>query len=462
MISKWRWLFDQITHLLWLRASLFAVIGVVTALIGVTAESYVPMSVPDLIGADAVGTVLNVLASSMLAVTTFSLGVMLSAYSAATNNVTPRATKLLMQDTTTQNVLSTFIGSFLFSLVGIVTLTIDGYGQRGRLVLFVVTVGVILVVITALLRWIDHLSRLGRVGETTQRVEDVATEAILRRNEQPCLGGRRLDDSVTIPSGAVVLTAASTGYVQHIDSAAIETLAEEHDTRVYLMVLPGAYVVAGNEIARVCLPTDLEDAAAEGDGSGSEGKNDEKEDGDSQDDKKTKRDQTLDELREGVRGALSVGAERTYDQDPRFGIVVLAEIASRALSEAINDSGTAIDVISRLVRVMSIWTKEPENTEEDGETPEVKCPHLYVRPLHYQDLFEDGFAIIARDGADRIEIQLRLQKALSNLSQIGPKEFRDAARLQARLCLEQAEFGLRFEREKERVRQAASFEVPMP
>ena len=453
MISKWRWLFDQITHLLWLRASLFAVIGVVTALIGVTAESYVPMSVPDLIGADAVGTVLNVLASSMLAVTTFSLGVMLSAYSAATNNVTPRATKLLMQDTTTQNVLSTFIGSFLFSLVGIVTLTIEGYGQRGRLVLFVVTVGVILVVITALLRWIDHLSRLGRVGETTQRVEDVATEAILRRNEQPCLGGRRLDDTVTIPAEATVVTADKTGYVQHIDSAAIETLAEQNNAQVYLMVLPGAYVVEGSEIARVCASPQSDDEPADGEKSKAKAED--------EDDARSP-EEIKEELTNGLRAALSVGAERTYDQDPRFGIVVLAEIASRALSAAINDSGTAIDVISRLVRVMAIWTKAPEKADEDGEVPEVKCPHLYVRPLLYQDLFEDGFAIIARDGADRLEIQLRLQKALGNLAKIGPQEFRDAAHLQARLSLEQAEFGLRFEREKERVRQAAAFDVALP
>ena len=58
----------------------------------------------------------------MLAVTTFSLNVMTSAYGSAANNVTPRATRLLREDPVTQNVLSTFIGSFLFSIVGIVVL----------------------------------------------------------------------------------------------------------------------------------------------------------------------------------------------------------------------------------------------------------------------------------------------------------------------------------------------------
>ncbi|MCI1114058.1 DUF2254 domain-containing protein, partial [Stenotrophomonas maltophilia] len=64
-----------------------------------------------------------------------------------------------------------------------------------------------------------------------------------------------------------------------------------------------------------------------------------------------------------IRDAFSIGDERSYDQDPRFGLAVMAEIASRALSPAVNDSGTAIDVIGRLVRVLACWAervREPE------------------------------------------------------------------------------------------------------
>ena len=99
----------------------------------------------------------------MLAVTTFSLSTMVSAYSAATSNVTPRATKLLMEDSTTQNVLATFVGSFLFSLVGIIALSTGAYGDGGRVVLFASRSCVIGLIVVTLLRWIDHLSRLGRV-----------------------------------------------------------------------------------------------------------------------------------------------------------------------------------------------------------------------------------------------------------------------------------------------------------
>jgi uncharacterized membrane protein len=418
MISKWQWLLNQISHVLWLRASLFAVVGVFTALIGVAADNFLPPDMPELVGADSVGTVLNVLASSMLAVTTFSLGATVSAYSSVTNNVTPRATKLLMQDSATQTVLSTFIGSFLFSLVGIITLTIDGYGQRGRLVLFVVTVGIIVIVVMALLHWIDHLSRLGRVQETSSRVEDVATDAIKRRAAEPNLGGRPLPPDLPLDIDGLVVPATKTGYLQFVDTATIERAMGEGDDMAVVHVVPGAYVVAGDALAT--LSRNEEDA------------------------------EKAEALVSAVRNAFSVGNERTFEQDPRFGLLVLAEVASRALSAAINDSGTAIDVISRLQRVLVRWVDERAASEE-----EVACPHVFVPSLSEADMFEDAFMTIARDGADKVEVQLRLQKTLADLSHRGEPAFRAAAERQRRLALEEAERSLRFDREKERVRDVA-------
>jgi uncharacterized membrane protein len=94
-----------------------------------------------------------------------------------------------MEDSTTQNVLATFVGSFLFSLVGIVALTTGAYGEQGRVVLFVVTIGVIVLIVVTLLRWIDHLSRLGRVTETTRPVEEATLDAVKAWRKSPNFGG---------------------------------------------------------------------------------------------------------------------------------------------------------------------------------------------------------------------------------------------------------------------------------
>ena len=133
--------------------ALFSLLAIATALVAIVAEPYIPRDVPTKIGADAVDNILGIIASSMLAVTTFSLSTMVSAYSAATSNVTPRATRLVMEDSTTQNVLATFVGSFLYSLVAIIALSTGAYGETGRVVLFIVTIVVIALIVVTLLRW---------------------------------------------------------------------------------------------------------------------------------------------------------------------------------------------------------------------------------------------------------------------------------------------------------------------
>ena len=407
MLTKWRWTLLQLSRRLWVRASLIGAMGIVTAVLAAFGERFIPWQVTAKIGADAVDDILTIIASSMLAVTTFSLSVMTSAYSAATNSVTPRATKLLMQDQVTQNVLATFIGSFLFALVGIILLKTGVYGDSGRAVLFVATIGVVLLVVVALLGWIDHLSRLGRVGETINGIEKVTLQALRDRQAAPFLGGHSFDLDKGPPTGAATILTDKTGYVQHVD------------VEIYLAVLPGSFVHPNKPLLWVASDGDLND-----------------------------------ELADDLRGCFSIGTERSFDQDPRFGFVVLAEVASRALSQAINDSGTAIDVIGRMTRLLLCWS---EGSSKD-DPPEILYPRLHVPPITTADVFDDAFNIIARDGAGLIEVQLRLQKALAALSEAGDDAFRATARQQAQLALARAVATLP-EQDIARLREVASLRI---
>ncbi|KGT35882.1 hypothetical protein HC02_00590, partial [Vibrio parahaemolyticus] len=137
--SKWQWLLKQMTRKLWVRTSLFALLAVVTALISIVLNKFITLPPTINVSNELLNNILNILATSMLAVTTFSLNIMVSAYSAASAGVTPRATKLLMEDSTTQNALATFLGSFLFSLVGIIALGIGAYHEQAQIYLFIVT-----------------------------------------------------------------------------------------------------------------------------------------------------------------------------------------------------------------------------------------------------------------------------------------------------------------------------------
>ena len=92
---------------------------------------YIPGNITHKIGADSVGTILHIIASSMLAVTTFSLSTVVAAYSAAVPARRRARHSCCSKIRRAQNALSTFIGSFLYSLVGIIALQIGVYGDAG-------------------------------------------------------------------------------------------------------------------------------------------------------------------------------------------------------------------------------------------------------------------------------------------------------------------------------------------
>jgi uncharacterized membrane protein len=413
MFSKWQWLLTQLSRTLWLRASLFALLAVATALIAIPVEHFIKTPFPYSIGGESVGDILHILASSMLAVTTFSLSVMVSAYSAASSGATPRATRLLRQDATTQNVLATFIGSFLFSLVGIIALSTDVYGDNGRLILFAVTIGVVVVIIVTILHWIEHLSLLGRLGETTDRVENTTARAIQQRIDYPCLGARRLDWDHLPDYLDQALYPQKTGYVQHIDIGTLNRCAEEHEAEITVLTEPGQFVHPAEAIA--CFSGRMNDA-----------------------------------ITTTIQSAFTIGNERSFDQDPRFGLSVMAEIASRALSPAVNDPGTAIDILSRAVRVLLPWREHISIRDDDDK---IAYPHVRVGELKLCDMFDDIFLPIGRDGASLVEIQLRLQKSLLALKQLSPVCFGDEVLRHAEMAAERARHVLTLEADRLRVEQ---------
>jgi uncharacterized membrane protein len=398
-MTRWQWVLAQLSRRLWLRSALFSLLGALTALVAIVLRPFIPPRLAGVIGADAVDNILGIMASSMLAVTTFSLGAMVSAYAAAASGVTPRATELLLQDTKAQNALSTFIGAFLFSIVGLVALSTGVYGDAGRVVLFAATIAVICLVVVTLLRWIEYLSRLGRLGETARRIEEATSRALIGRRENPHMGG--LAPGEPMEPEALPIAAAQTGYLQYIDIGALDDLAAEIEGHIAVSVLPGAFVAEGGVVARC--------------------------------------DPPLDEAQlERARSAFIVEDMRSFDHDPRFGLSVLAEIASRALSPAVNDPGTAIDVIGRAVRVLSLWAAP-------GEPMEPRYRNVSLPALGEDDLLADVFGPIARDGASIVQVGIRLQKGLALLAQAGDGRLGKAALAQAELAAARALATLDFE-----------------
>lgn len=399
LFSQPAWLvrLRKLSRRLWVRASLFCLLAIGTALFAILLGPYVPDDLAISIGGEAVDNLLSILASSMLAVTTFSLSTMVAAYASASQAASPRASTLLIEDRYAQTALSTFIGAFLFSVVGVIALSSEFYGAQGRVVMFVVTILVLATVVVTLIRWIDSLSRLGRVRETIERVEEAARAALIDRAEAPHFGAASYRAP---PDAAIALVPSRVGYVQSMNVAALAEAAQQHGLEIYIEAEPGTFVDRNRALARVAGALD-------------------------------------EDIVHKLRGAFVIDDSRSFDSDMRFGMVVLSEIGQRALSAAVNDPGTAIDVIGVQVRLLTLWQER-----RAGAAPEIMCERVYARAPDAREVLEDAFARLARDGAAFVEIGIWLQKAFAALAALGDEDLAAAARHQSSSQIERARAAL--------------------
>ncbi|MEO5831352.1 MAG: DUF2254 domain-containing protein [Rhodanobacter sp.] len=418
MNAKWRLLIVRIGRRLWFRSALYGSFGIASALIGAFAKSLIPSSVAAQIGVSAVGNILGILASSMLAVTTFSLSTMVAAYAAASSNATPRASTLLIEDSGSQSALASFIGAFLFSIVGLIALSTGLYGDSGRLILFAATIVMIIMIVVTLLRWIDQISRLGRVSETIDRVERATREAMKALVKARHLHAAPWSEP---PANAAGISGPHIGYITYIDVGRLHRLAEQADVEVWAEVAAGRFVTPDQQLARLSHAVD-------------------------------------DVLAERFADAFVVEDLRNFDQDPRFGVVVLTEIAQRALSPAINDPGTAIDIIGTVTRLLCGWAEGVRAAPEE----ELRYSRVHVRALDENDCFEDIYAPLARDAAGMLEVAIRLQKSLEALGLLGYPPYREPAAMHAARALRFSAHALLLESDQQRLIEIAAWRNGSP
>jgi uncharacterized membrane protein len=143
--------------------------------------------------------------------------------------------------------------------------------------------------------------------------------------------------------------------------------------------------------------------------------------------------------------AFMIGSHRHFDDDPRFGLVVLAEIGGRALSKGINDPGTGIGVLGSLQRLFVQWANPVEPDE-------IECDRIEAPALSLEEMFDDVLPAIARDGAGTLEVAERLQRVLGELGACGDPQMRILARRHADLALARSVQALTFGPDLERLR----------
>ncbi|MDG4867263.1 DUF2254 domain-containing protein [Guyparkeria sp. 1SP6A2] len=350
-------------------------------------------------GPEGASAVLSIIAGSMTTIAGVVFSMTLVALSLASSQLGPRLLRHFMRDTATQTVLGTFVATFLYCVLVVLTI------RRGEGEAFVphlsVTLGVLLAVVSlgVLIYFIHHVAVSIQANQVVARVGRELMHVL--ESLFPEYIGKGAGKSQESPSpvflrrfdlDAETICASGDGYLQFIDADALMALAVREDLVVRLECSPGHYMVAGRPLLRVWPAAERGDAFA----------------------------------RE-VNAAFALGNQRTSGQDIEFALYELVEIAVRALSPGINDPFTAIACVDRLGSALCrLATREmpsPYRHDSEGQL------RVIAPTPDFPAMLDTSFDQIRQYGRSDVAVSIRLMETLALITAFAHRQDDRAALL---------------------------------
>lgn len=289
---------------------------------------------------DVARVLLATVAAAIITVVGIVFSITIVALTLASTQFGPRMLRNFVRDPGTQIALGTFVASFCYAMIALVSVGGGPHGDFVPHLSITVTLLFTLLDVAVLIFFFNHIASMIQLPVVIAKIAatlDAEIEGFERGSDFGVGAARGRSHKELLAqlaeSGAPIRTPRS-GYLQVIRHDALVKIAAKADAVVQLPYRPGHFVVAGQVIARVWPPE-----AAE----------------------------TVEE-----RLALGhvTGAYRTLPQDISFGFDQLVEIALRALSPAVNDTFTGMTCVDWiadcLVRLSTSWHPHRIRRDADG------------------------------------------------------------------------------------------------
>jgi uncharacterized membrane protein len=264
--------------------------------------------------ADDARNLLIGITGTMVTVIALLLGLTVVALQLSSTQFSPRLLRNFLRDRPNQLVLSTFVATFAYSAAGLYTVGVSAGTRTTEFPRLAVTGALVLLFasLCMLVFFADHLAHSIQIDAIMNVVEHHTLTAI---RQGALLDGEKAPPA---PDWAVPVTARRSGYVQAVHARTLLSHAERHRVSLRLRPRVGEHVVAGTTLAWIWR-TSPDDPAPD-----------------------------AQVFYPAIDESVRLGFERTFEQDPGFGIRQLVDIASKALSPAVNDPYTAIQALQHL------------------------------------------------------------------------------------------------------------------
>lgn len=115
-----------------------------------------------------------------------------------------------------------------------------------------------------------------------------------------------------------------------------------------------------------------------------------------------------------LEGMIALGDERTFDQDPAFALRMMVDIANKALSPAVNDPTTAVQVLDHIGEILGFVGETDFESRTKAVSPGSAIAVTIVT-RRWEDLVMLGLTEIREFGATSVQVVRRLRALLEEL-----------------------------------------------
>ncbi len=335
---------------------------------------------------DGARQILATIAGSTITVAGVVFSITLAAVTYASGQYGPRLLSNFIRDRGNQVTLGVFVGTFLYCLVVLRTIRsaeeasadtagavreafVPHVAMFGALALAILSISVLIYFVHHVTSGIHINNVIAKIGR--QLLSDIRDRAAERSDLLPGPPASPLD-------GAVRVAADRTGYIEAIDEGVLIDFAERHQLTVRLVRRAGDFMHKGRAIVEVW-PGEAVDPS----------------------------------IAQACNAAFAIGDRRSAQQDLRFGIDELVEIAARALSPGVNDPFTAIACIDWLGAALSeLALMRPAPGVMAGEGGDAR---LVADRLGFEDYLASAFGQLRPYLAGDVNARTRALAALDEV-----------------------------------------------
>lgn len=376
---NWRRLFRIRLYLrdsLWVLPLAGALAGVVLGAVQVQIDQSVHVSSQWQYSSSTATSVLSAIVGASAALTGFVVTVTTLVVQMATGTFSARYMRLWYRDRMLKVLLAVLVGTLSFSLSLMRRVETNFVPNIGVSIAGALVVASLLIFLVFLDRYLHRLRPVAVAALVTDYFRR-NFEYEVKRAEQPEIFVGVLDPGGEEPS--LTVRSRRAGAIQAVDGERLVGWARKHDCLVVLRHGMGDFVPFGARLIDVY------------------GRHD----GDSGDARR-------------LHDLVALGDERTIEQDPAFAIRILVDVAARALSAAVNDPTTAVQVLDYLGETLRLVG----TTDMSGHgLPDAQRPRrgVVIPARSWEDYLTLTSIEIREYGTGGIQIMRRMRAMLEEL-----------------------------------------------